>query len=319
MATFTSLDSADIDAIAGLFAIGSVTGWRVIEAGTINSNYAVDTADATVFVRVNEGKQEDDVAYEATLVDQLAAAGVSTPRPLAAAERRYAVHGGKLISAFPWVPGGHIAVTDTTPVHTAAVGAALAQLHLAGLDVDVPERLGIYTFDRIVDRYQGFCDSADPALAAANTAIADEIDWLRSQQAVRAAASRGIIHGDLFRDNVLFDGDELVALIDFEQASTGSFAYDIAVCINAWCYRNNDFDKQLVAGLIEGYERTRPLTVGDRQAIHTETRLAAMRFTVTRITDVYLAETGAEGKDFRDYLARLVRLREMDSILPNSH
>jgi len=320
VATFTQLDDADIRAIAALFDLPDVNGWRIIDAGTINSNYAVETAGETVFVRVNEGKDEADVRYEGELVAQLTAKGVPAPSPVQAATgERFGVYRDKYISVFPWVRGGHIDEAGTTDAHTRAVGAALAQLHLAGQGVDVPERLGIYTFDKIVDRFNGFRDNTDAALAPALADIAEEIRWLRAQAEVRSAASRGIIHGDLFRDNVMFDDTELVALIDFEQASTGSFAYDIAVCINAWCYRDNDFDMTLVAGLVAGYAGVRPLSAGDRQAIHVETRLAAMRFTVTRITDVYLADTGATGKDFRDYLRRLQRLRQLDSVLPKSH
>lgn len=317
MATFTELGDDDLRAIAAAFGLGAVQRWRVVDAGTINSNYALATDGGRVFVRVNEGKAEADVRYEAELVAQLAAAGVPTPRPLVAAGEAFLLYDGHYISAFRWVDGGHIDVAETRAQHTRQVGAALARLHLAGQHATVPERFGIYTFDHLVERFDGFSTSNDPALSAAIADIADEIRWLQTRAGERAAATRGIIHGDLFRDNVLFDGATLVALIDFEQASTGSLAYDLAVCINDWCYRDARFEAELVTALIAGYDGVRPLPPADRAVLYTEARLAAMRFTITRITDVYLAATGAEGKDFRDYLARLHWLREAGK-LPKS-
>lgn len=317
MATFTELSDADVRAIAAAFELGAVEDWHIVEAGTINSNYALNTAGGRVFVRVNEGKAEADVRYEAELVAQLAAAGVPTPRPLRAGGQPYLVYNGHYISAFPWVAGGHIDVAATGPVHTRAVGAALARLHLAGLQAQVPERWGIYTFAHLIERFEGFAATDDPHLSAAIADIATEIRWLEARAELRRAATHGIIHGDLFRDNVLFDGTTLVALIDFEQASTGSLSYDVAVCLNDWCYRNDRFEADLVTALVAGYEDVRPLPEADREALYVEARLAAMRFTITRITDVYLAGTGATGKDFGDYLARLHWLRSAGA-LPKS-
>src|SRR5262249_31525665 len=139
---------------------------------------------------------------------------------------------------------------------------------------------------------------------------------------IRGAAARGIIHGDLFRDNVLWDGPRLVAILDFEQASGGSFAYDLAVCLNDWCWRPgpdragpeepqrggprevNGVNRVLVGALLAGYQRRRPLPDADRAALPVEMRAAAARFTITRITDVYLARVDNPEKDFRAFLAR---------------
>jgi len=97
-------------------------------------------------------------------------------------------------------------------------------------------------------------------------------------------------------------------LLDFEQASTGALVYDLAVCINAWCFVD-DFDPALIEALVAGYQQVRPLDPGERALLPVEARAAAMRFTVTRITDVYLPGVDLPGKDFRRYLRRLERLR----------
>jgi homoserine kinase type II len=123
----------------------------------------------------------------------------------------------------------------------------------------------------------------------------------------------GIIHGDLFIDNVLYDeGGALTALLDFEQASWGRLAYDLAVTTLAFGYGRDDFRPEIVRALIGAYVAARPVTDGERAAFGAELRFVACRFAVTRITDVHLKrDAGAPpGKDFNRYLARLASLRD---------
>lgn len=309
MGRFTQLDDAEVRALAAGFGVGPVTGWREVVAGTINSNFELTTPAGRFFLRINEGKAEADVAYEADLVSALAARGVPTPLPVRAGDRAYLRAGQRLASLFPWVDGHHRHLGEVRPADAGAVGAALARLHLAGLELG-PEhhRDGIYTFAAICERFAGFRDHPDAALAPAVPVIADEIAWLQARAGERAAAPHGIIHGDLFRDNVLFDGTGAATLIDFEQASTGALVYDLAVCVNAWCYVD-DFDDALITALVGGYQAVRPLDARERALLWVEARAAAMRFTVTRITDVHLPGVDLPGKDFRRYLHRLQRLR----------
>ncbi len=314
MAVFTQLDDADVAEIARAFDLGEVTAWRAIPAGTINSNFAVDTRRGRFFLRINEGKTESDVRYEAELVSELARAGVPVVAPLGAASGEPLwPFGERFASVFPWVEGGHRDRGEVSERDAEAVGAALASLHEAGLPLARRfARRGIYTFDDIVGRFEGLRESADPALAPAIAAIDEEIPWLRERAALREAAAHGVIHGDLFRDNVVFRGDRLAALIDFEQASSGSLVYDLAVCINAWCF-DEDVDEHLVRAMVGGYLERRAWTDADRSALPVELRASAMRFAVTRITDVYLAGVENPEKDFRRYVRRLERWRALGS------
>jgi homoserine kinase type II len=315
VATFTSLVDRDLDALADAFDLGPVRGWRPIAAGTINSNFDLEAAAGRFFVRVNEGKAEADVAWEAALVTDLAAAGVATPSPRRTRSGEpFARHrvgdSDRLVSVFPWVDGHHLAADAVTYDDTQAVGAALARLHLAGATIPAARhRPSIYAYPRIKERFAGFAGTADPALAHAVAVIADEIAWLDARADARAALPGGIIHGDLFRDNVLFDGGRVVALIDFEQASAGTFLYDLSVTVNDWCWQGGAFETALVATMVAGYAEVRPLSEAEHALFHVEARAAAMRFTVTRITDVHLAGVDKPDKDFRDYLARLEALR----------
>lgn len=314
MATFTTLDDDDARAIATAFALGTPRALRPIAAGTINSNFALRTERGDWFVRVNEGKRVEDVAWEAALVVELAAAGLPTPVPLATGDgRRWLAHRGLLVNAFAWRPGQHRAPSEVTAGDAAAIGEALAGLHvIASARPRESWREGIYQFSDIVARFEGFRGSDDPALAGAIAVLADELAWLTGQAAVRAAAHHGVIHGDLFRDNVLWDGARLVAILDFEQASRGSFVYDLAVAVLDWCWdaaQPVPLREELASAMLAGYARRRSLDAADRAALPVELRAAAARFTITRITDVHLRQVDNPDKDFRAFLARLEYLR----------
>ena len=307
MALFTRLAEAELAALAGTFQLGALRGALPISAGTINSNFEVDTERGRWFVRINEGKAEADVAWEAQLVGALAGGGVVTPPPVSARDGRpYAPLDGtdKWVSVFPWRPGHHLGPAEITAEIARALGGALARLHLVGLDLPVAwRRRSIYDHDHLVARHARFAGSGDPALARAISVLGDELAIAGAATAARGAATHGIIHGDLFRDNVLWDAGRLVAILDFEQASGGSLAYDLAVCINDWCW-TGAVQPDVVAALLDGYQRIRPLTAADREALPIEVRAAATRFTITRITDVYLAKVDNPEKDFRAFLAR---------------
>ncbi|MGE0551141.1 MAG: homoserine kinase [Kofleriaceae bacterium] len=308
MGAFTELAAAELAEVAAQFQLGAVTATRSIAAGTINTNFALDTGRGRWFVRVNEHKTEDDVAWESRLVAALAERGVPTPAPITTRDDRpYGVlpgHPGKWISVFPWRPGRHLAPTEVTTAHAAQLGSALAALHVAGGTLPGSwQRTSIYDHDHLVERFSQFAASADPVLAPAIAVIGEELVVAAQASSIRQAATRTIIHGDLFRDNVLWDGDQLAALLDFEQASGGSVAYDLAVCINDWAWADG-LRLDVARALIEGYQRIRKLTAGDRAALLIEVRAAATRFTITRITDVYLAGVTNPEKDFRAFLAR---------------
>jgi homoserine kinase type II len=311
VAAFTELDDATMQALCDGFGLGRVASWQPIAAGTINSNFTMSTAARRYFLRINEDKSPAEVRYEAELVAALAAAGVTTPAPLPAPDGApYLVADGKLVSVFPWVDGVHRCTAAVTPADAAAVGRELAELHLRGLPLAARfEQPGIYTFAAILERLAGFASTTDPALVAPVALLKDEAAWQTARLDARRAAPRGVIHADLFRDNVLFGEHGIVALLDFEQAATGSLVYDLAVCINAWCF-TTDFVGARVAALVRGYDAVRPLTAADDAALAIECRAAAMRFAVTRITDVYLRDT-VSTKDFRRYLARLERWRAL--------
>jgi homoserine kinase type II len=315
MGTFRTLSTGDVRAILDGFGFdpGLYRGHGAIAAGTINTNLSVDTGRGRLFMRINEGKARDDVQREAAIVTHVAAHGVPTPAPLPARDGTpFFAWNGSYVSLFPWVDGGVLPRAEIRPPHARAAGAALARLHLAGADL-ADRRPGRYEPDEIQRRFATVATLAggDPVLAEAAAILGPELDRLETER--HPALPAGLIHGDLFIDNVLYsEAAEVAALLDFEQASWGRLAYDLAVSVLAFGFGADDFRADVTRALLEGYTAVRPVTAGERLALGPELRFAACRFAVTRITDVYLRrQAGAPaGKDFRRYLRRLRRVHE---------
>jgi homoserine kinase type II len=312
MALFRTLTDADVRTILRAFEAPDYISHAPIAAGTINTNVRVETAGGPVFLRINEGKSEDDVRREAAVVAHAAARGVPTPAPLLTpAGEPFAVWSGLYASVFPWVPGSTLTRPQVTPAHAAEVGRALALLHAAS-DGFADRRPGRYEPDEIRRRFGRVAALGRPELAEAVATLGPELDALEADRERRLPA--GIIHGDLFIDNVLFAGGaapRVAALLDFEQASWGSLAYDLAVTTLAFAFGRDDFRADVTRALLDAYAAARPPTPAERAGFGAELRFVACRFATTRITDVHLRrEAGAPpGKDFRRYLARLGAVR----------
>jgi homoserine kinase type II len=307
MGTFRTLSTSDVEELLTGYGLGGYRRHRAVVAGTINTNLAVELEQGDYFLRVNEGKALADVEREAAIVDHLAARGLPTPRLLRARSGdAWLVWRGLYISMFPWVGGRVLARAQVEPPHARQAGAALARLHQAG--DDYPDRRpGRYEPDEIARRFATIelVAAGDPDLVAA---VGELRPALARLQATRTPElPRGLIHGDLFIDNVLFSEGSLTALLDFEQASWGRLAYDLAVSVLAFGFGGDDFRPDITRAFLDGYAGVRPLTAAEREGFADELRFAACRFAVTRITDVYLRrDAGAPpGKDFRRYLQRL--------------
>ena len=314
MAQFRSLGDSDVRDILTRFGFApeDYVGHQAIAAGTVNTNVRVETTRGPRFLRINEGKTLEDVAREAAIVAFVSARGVPTPAPESTTEGEpFARWSEQLVSLFPWRAGRTLQRAEVTPAHAAQSGAALAKLHGAGASFP-DQRPGRYEPDEIDRRLAQIqlTASTDAALADAVAILGPELAELRRLRRVDVPV--GLIHGDLFLDNVLYDGAQLAALLDFEQASWGRWLYDLAVTVLAFTFGRDDFRPDLVRAMLGAYARERPWVDAERAAFGAELRFAACRFAVTRITDVYLkrAAGAAPGKDFRRYLLRLRRVNE---------
>lgn len=312
MALLTPLDEAAAGAVLLRYGLSLERLTPLPGHGTVNSNFRALASGARWFLRVNEGKALADAEAEARLVARLREGGLPTPAPRPTAAGALVTEvAGKPVTLFPWLDGREAAPEPARPETVRVCGEALARLHAAA--EAVPRELAPrnhYTLEALARRLDGFAGEAR---------FAEVVPLLREELERAAARDRGpegLIHQDLFPDNVLVDGDgRLVAVLDLEQATWGPIAYDLAVCLNSWCWDGARFVPAAVQALVGAYAAVRPIDAAVQARLEDEARLAAARFTITRITDVFLPEGVDEDlrrrKDYRDYARRLVYLREV--------
>jgi homoserine kinase type II len=210
------------------------------------------------------------------------------------------------VALFPWRDGEILCQARVTPEVARRVGEKLAEVHRAGATFGEP-RPGRFRIEDLRVRLERIAAARDSALSSMAPAIGAELD--RAERVRNPDLPRGIIHGDLFRDNVLWENGALVALLDFESACDGPWVYDLMVSVLAWCYAS-DLDEQLVRAMFAGYSAVRRISPSERAALGVEGRIGALRFTVTRITDFAMRTGLGErvAKDYRRFWARYQRI-----------
>jgi len=211
------------------------------------------------------------------------------------------------VGVHPWVEGESLCWARITPAVARQLGQALARVHGCSAQLsEIPE--GRFRISDLLLRLDQV-DRVDAHYAADTALIRERIQHYTERLEALGPLPRGVIHGDLFRDNVLWQQGELRALIDFESLSLGAFGYDIMVCVHAWCY-GDAYDTGLVAALLDGYCCERQLSPAEWTSLSVLGALAALRFATTRITDFSLRAPPGEApaRDYRRFLARLAAL-----------
>lgn len=283
MAILTRPSEDELESFAQAYARGPLAAAQGIEAGTVNTSMRLVLGADRYFLRIYEEQGLDGARREADLLVHLAARGVPTPRPLDAADgARVRVLAGKPAALFPWVDGDMLCQRAVTPEAARAVGEALGRVHAAGTPQGLDLGAGRFGPPDLVARCERVARSSDEAARALAGPLAEALADVAGRR--RPDLPRGLVHGDLFRDNVLWHEGRIVALLDFESAHHGPFAYDLAVTILSWCF-GSALDLDLARAVVEGYRALREPTGAERDALHDEAVLACLRFTVTRITD----------------------------------
>jgi homoserine kinase type II len=291
MAVYTEVtDEALADFLTG-YDIGTMVAFRGIAEGVENSNFSLRTTAGDFILTLYEKRVDpDDLPWFLGLMEHLSQRGLVCPQP---------VH-GRDGSALRQLCGRHAAITTFLPgvwprrvrqSHCAPVGTALARLHLAGADY-APRRqnaLGPGSWTPLLDRCRARADEVQSGLAreldeALHTILAG---W-------PAELPIGHIHADMFPDNVFFLDDKLSGVIDFYFAATDLLAYDVAVCLNAWCFEP-DFSFNVTKGkaLLAAYQCVRPLGAAEQAALPVLCQGAAIRFLLTRLYDWLNTPAGA--------------------------
>jgi homoserine kinase type II len=306
----TEDDARDLLAAHGLGAFVRLTG---IAGGSVNSNFVLEATGSRVFLRLYEERDLAGARLETAMLERLASAGVPTPAPLRRLDGELvSIVRGKPAALFPWRDGHMRCQVAVTSVEARRVGEALARVHVAGA-AEVCDA-GRFQFPDLIRRLDRIAASADEPFRRLVPGLRTRLE---QADAVRdRALPSGLIHGDLFRDNVLWDAQgEITALLDFESACHGTYAYDLMVTVLSWCV-GDDLDSGLAGAMRAGYELVRPLSDQEKRGLHAEACFAALRFTLTRITD-YAMRTDSEGprvvKDWRRFLKRFEILQTLGS------
>jgi homoserine kinase type II len=284
-----------------------------VERGTVNSSYALGMPSGRLFLRVYEEQDFAGARAEADRLAHLAGRGVSTPPPMRRTDGGFIGElAGKPAAVFPWCDGDMRCLRSVTPDDGRRVGEALGALHGAGRDA--PRGPGRFEPRDLHVRLSRIARASDPVLAGQAGPLGSRLAaWEHRRD---PELPRGLIHGDLFRDNVLWLEDgRISALLDFESASDGPLAYDLMVTILAWSFKDT-LDVKVARSIAEGYESERPLTPAERRGLLAEGSIAAIRFTVTRLTDDALRalETGRPPRADKDYRRFLQRLEWLESL-----
>jgi homoserine kinase type II len=313
MGRFTELGLDTARAVGAEFGIEVATVESLSE-GSVNSNFRLtDASGQRYFARIYEEQAAEGATSELQLLNELSREGVPTTRPLSAGGSPLAFVSGKPFALYPWVDGDIVCQQRVTAAHCAAVGEALARLHASTSHVT---RLagGRFRIEDLLTRLDRI-EQASPEHRDAALHIRRRLRHYTARR--NPDIPSGVIHGDLFRDNVLWQGNRIAALIDFESASHGSFAFDVMVTIHAWCY-GDAFRPDLIDAMLAGYHAVRRFEPVELTALPVEGAIAALRFATTRITD-FSMRTPPGQRPLRDYRRFLARLEALENGMLTPH
>ena len=291
MAVYTDINEIALSAVLRAYAIGDLRSSRGIAEGSENSNFVLHTGGGEFILTIYEKRVDrDDLPFFLGLMQHLALKGISCPLPVQRSD-------GELIGALACRPAAIITFLEgvwprrPNAAQCREVGKALAGLHRAGADFALtrPNALALPGWRKLWEGARDRADEVDAGLKAdidADFALFER-DWPRDLPA-------GVIHADLFPDNVFFLGNELSGLIDFYFACNDFLAYDVATCLNAWCFeKDGSYNITKGAALLSGYESVRRLEPAELAALPLLARGSALRFLLTRLYDWLTIPDGA--------------------------
>lgn len=288
MSVYTPVTPDELDAWLTRYALGALVELAPIAAGIENTNYFVTTERGRFVLTLYERLPSDELPFYLNLMAHLARSGVEVPAP--APDRT-----GALFSVLNGRPAGLVARIDGTPVtvraavECAAVGGALARMHVAAerYRARLTNRRGPAWWRQAARAVRPFLSDEQ------NELLQGEVRFLTGFG--KGALPKGAIHGDLFCDNVLFANGRVAGIIDFGFAATDFFAYDLAIAVNDWCVGDpalGNLDAVRTKAMVRAYHAVRPLTDDERTQWTALLRAAALRFWVSRLYDLYLPRPG---------------------------
>jgi homoserine kinase type II len=305
VAVYTDVGAEELAAFLDDYDVGQLLSYKGIAEGVENSNFLVNTSVGHFILTLYERRvAAKDLPFFLALMEHLHARGITCPQPVKN-------KAGEVLGKIARRPAALITFLDgmwirrPSAAHCAALGDVLARLHLAGLDFG-KRRANALSVDDWRSLYESCRDRANKLQRDLEPFLASELARLEKEWPRNLA--RGVIHADLFPDNVFFLGNKLSGLIDFYFACTDALAYDIAICLNAWCFEtDHSYNVTKGRSLLQAYARVRPLSEQERDALPLLARGAAMRFLLTRLVDWFDVPAGAlvRPKDPLEYYRKL--------------
>ena len=286
MSVFTTVAPEQMSAWLKSYSIGTLIELEGIADGIENTNYFVTTTHGRYVLTLFEKLKAHELPFYLNLMAHLVRHGIPCPQPIANLGNDYLGElNGKPASIVTCVPGADL--KQVSAGHCATIGALLAELHLAGKSyrAEMPNPRGPRWWQAAVPRVLPFLDQHEAAL------LKEEV---RFQSLYRFEdLPRGVIHADLFRDNVLWEGGRVGGIIDFYFACDDVLLYDVAIAVNDWCLTADaTLDRERTTALLGAYRSVRPFTVIERGAWPVMLRAGALRFWVSRLYDLHLPRPG---------------------------
>lgn len=291
MAVYTDVSDAELSTFVDRYDIGRLLSAKGIAEGVENSNFLLQTESGFFILTLYEKRvNEADLPFFIGLMEHLAERGITCPQPVRDREgntlQRLA---GRPAAMVTFLSG--MSVNRPGAGHCAELGRALAQFHAAGADFTLTRTnaLSLDGWRPLIEQSRDRADSVSPGLASR---IASDFAWLENTWP--SDLPSGVIHADLFPNNVFFLGEQLSGLIDFYFACNDALAYDLAICLNAWCFEaDGSFNVTKGQAMIGAYETVRPLTPAEVEALPVLARGAGLRFLLTRLVDWLNVPPGA--------------------------
>lgn len=305
MAVYTEVTDEALIEYLTEYDIGELHSLKGIAGGVENSNYMLTTSAGTFILTLYEKRVEKaDLPFFLGLMEHLSEKAISCPLPVK-------MKNGNTLGELSGRPAAIISFLDgfeirrPTPGHCFEVGKALAEMHLAAEGFNITRRNGLTLEDwrPLFEKSKSRANEVQPDLAELIEAELDTLEakWPRD-------LPTGVIHADLFTDNVFFLKDKLSGIIDFYFACNDILAYDLATCLNAWCFETNgSFNTTKAIALVKGYEDVRPLSEKEFSALPILARGSALRFLLTRLYDWLNIPAGAlvTPKNPEEYITKL--------------
>jgi homoserine kinase type II len=305
MAVYTDVGDDELEAFLAEYDVGALDSFKGIAEGVENSNFLVETNRGLYILTLYEKRVKvEELPFFLGLMDHLAAKGIRCPVPVKGRDgKTLRTLAGKPAALVTFLKG--VWPRRIAPLHCQLLGSAMASFHLAGQDYPLKRAnaLAVNGWKDLFGKVKANADSVVPGLAA-------EIEGELADVAARWPKNlpAGVIHADLFPDNVFFLGEGLSGIIDFYFACQDSFAYDLAISLNAWCFEpDSSFNITKARGFLNAYSKVRPLEKAELAALPLLARGAALRFLLTRLYDWLNRSEGAlvKPKDPREYLKKL--------------